>query len=205
MIKLKNLIFENTIPSVRKLLPNAMGNMIKYYYELTGMKEPVYDENYKSKIDKIIRNIPPLFLSKIEEVKDEIVKNILKFNNKKCYRIMTIKPGVNPSILKKVGVHWCVDKDVILNWEPYRDSQGAFCLFTGIVDRNHINWPLTIDNRFFYVLGNEGDITGGDEKEIVFLKNSPIYIKNVEYWEGNHQSDNYDDVKIIPINSNRQT
>ena len=173
MIKLKNLLLENTI-------------------------------NFQSMINdmNIQDSIKQFGIEKTEDYFNQIVKRILE--RLFVYRLISLPRDVSPLEIQKLGQHWTDSYETALdwinNWE-HDDDKPIMCIFeASLSDKSIINWPLTINHRFVYILSGEPDVTGGDEREIVLKENSRIRLLSLDCYDINTSKK----IKSLTVNSFRQ-
>lgn len=87
-----------------------------------------------------------------------------------CYRAISIKPGVDPVRIEKVGIYWSIDrKGAQAYWDELMD--GDEVVFVGVVDVNNIDWYGTMCARLTPHYAGEF--------EVRFKEGSRIFVKSI--------------------------
>lgn len=198
MIKLKSLILELT-PHQKKLKTDYL-----YSQELKNQPRqfPTFDEFYTMYVKLFVGhklNIPPK--EKVLEQYNKLDPKIKNLQSKNCYRVVSLPRRFIPGFsLTNIGIHWSYSFGAAINflnsgnysddaWKKERFDTEWF-VFVGKIEEKNIDWLYTISTK----LGDDIEV----EKEVVFIKNSPIFVYTVGFLEN-------EDAKYVnkwyPINS----
>lgn len=114
---------------------------------------------------------------KMREKYAALVASYKEIDGHKCWRMIGLKPGVDPSRLENLGVSWTLERTAanIYNTNKAQDARGRYVrvVFEGRVDLKSVDWFETMVARM--------SPTRGDyEQEITFLKNAPIHVHAYE-------------------------
>lgn len=175
MIKLKDII--NEITSDQKELKKKY----LYHQELKNQprKFPSFEEFYPMYCS-LYKNRPVPSKEKVLNQYNSLDNKLKNLNGQKCYRSINI-PSEEVFTIKQLGNMWSYSLDSVLEflyngnyndmtWIKKRHTN-RFFIFEGIIEEKNINWLYTISTKF--------DTEIEQEKEVNFIKNSPIFVTRV--------------------------
>ena len=178
MIKLKNLLLENTINFQSMIDDRQIQESIKTF----GSEKT---EDYFNQIVKMV--LKTLFVYRLISLR----KNVSPLEIQKL--------GIFWTDSYETAMDWSN------NWDHHPDKP-IRCIFEArLSDKSIIDWPLTINHRFNYINYNpyhEPDVTGGDEREIVLKENSRIRLLKLYSYDINTPKESF---KTLTVNSFRST
>jgi len=175
MIKLKNLLLENTINFQSMIDATAIQQSIKTF----GIEKT---EDYFNQIVKLV--LETLFVYRLISLR----KNVSPLEIQKL--------GIFWTDSYETAMDWSD------NWEHHPDKP-IRCIFgASLSDKSIIDWPKTINHRFNYINNDGPDVTGGDEREIVLKENSRIRLLKLYSYDINTPKESF---KTLTVNSFRST
>ena len=105
---------------------------------------------------------------------NEVVRQYLQLNGKKCWRMITLSPEEDPRKLEKTGRFWSTEKDAAYPHNGgFHKGEKKKVLFEGLVDLKNVDWEMTLLARLDFNLGEL-------EKEITLIPGSKVFILGIQ-------------------------
>ena len=98
-----------------------------------------------------------------------IVEEYKELDGDTCWRSITIPPNVDPTKIPQLGIYWAIEESAAEAHWGHGAGRPLEVTYDGIIDLNNVDWNGTMFARMNWDLGD-------DEKEIRFIKNSPIFV-----------------------------
>ena len=172
LFKQSKLTASNTVPTWSKVWDMFLHNGDSMTRALEDMqmvyKDEIEDENELVKL--IEEEQRQKYFRLVEEYKE--------LDGSTCWRTITIPEKVDPVNLPQLGIYWAIEETAAEAHWGYGKGRPLEVTYDGIIDLHNVDWQGTMFARMDYSLGD-------DEKEIRFIKNSPIFITRCHtYYHG---------------------
>lgn len=163
LFKQAKLTASNIVPSWSKVWDMFLHNGDNLSHALETMqmvyKDEIEDEN--ELIQLIEKEQRHKYFRLVEEYK--------YLDGEPCWRTITIPERVDPVKIAQLGIYWAIAESASEAHWGYSKGRPLEVTYEGKIDLHNVDWQGTMFARMDYTLGD-------DEKEIRFIKNSPIFV-----------------------------
>jgi hypothetical protein len=165
LFKQAKLTASNTVPSWSKVWDMFLRSGDSFTRALEDMKM-AYDNKYESEDEDTLIQL-------IEEEQRQkyfqLVEEYKELDGATCWRTITIPENVDPVGIPQLGIYWSIEESSAEAHWGHGKNRPLEVTYDGIIDLHNVDWPGTMFARMDFTLGD-------DEKEIRFIKNSPIFV-----------------------------